>query len=264
MPILFHLILLILFFFERVDWAIEQAFKNNLRIIINIHHYDELMDTPRLHHDRFLAIWEQISLRYRDYPETLYFELLNEPHGALVSFWNDFAIDAIDTIRKSNPERTIIVGPGNWNNIDALDTLILPETDRNLIVTVHYYSPFEFTHQGAEWVLGSEKYLDTRWGGKDWEKKAIDADFDLALRWSQRHRRPIFLGEFGAYSKADMESRGRWTEYVARSAERRGFSWAYWEFCAGFGVYDPQKQQWIQPLLTALIPFNIQLLGPEP
>ena len=24
----------------------------------------------------------------------------------------------------------------------------LPENDRNIIVTVHYYSPIEFTHQG--------------------------------------------------------------------------------------------------------------------
>lgn len=241
-------------FFKRVDWAIEQAFRNNLRVVINIHHYDELMENPRLHHDRFLAIWEQIALHYQDYPESLYFELLNEPHGPLSVFWNDLAAEAIRTIRKTNPERTLIVGPGNWNNMGELQDLTLPETDRNLIVTVHYYSPFEFTHQGAEWVSGSEKYLGTPWEGKEWEKKAIDTDFDLVLMWSQKHHRPIFLGEFGAYSKADMDSRKRWTEYVARSAEKRGFSWAYWEFCAGFGVYNPQTHGWVEPLLTALIP----------
>lgn len=241
-------------FFKRVDWAIEQAFRNDLRVVINIHHYDELMENPRLHHDRFLAIWEQIALHYQDYPESLYFELLNEPHGSLSVFWNDLAAEAIRTIRKTNPERTLIVGPGNWNNMGALQDLTLPETDRNLIVTVHYYSPFEFTHQGAEWVSGSEKYLGTPWEGKEWEKKAIDTDFDLALMWAQKYHRPIFLGEFGAYSKADMDSRKRWTEYVARSAEKRGFSWAYWEFCAGFGVYNPQTHGWVEPLLTALIP----------
>jgi endoglucanase len=39
---------------------------------------------------------------------------------------------------------------------------------------------------------------------------------------------------------------------MAREAEKRGFSWAYWEFCAGFGVYDQQKGQWREPLRKAL------------
>ena len=32
------------------------------------------------------------------------------------------------------------------------------------------------------------------------------------------HRRPIYLGEFGAYSKADLASRARWTAFVAQQA----------------------------------------------
>ncbi len=242
-------------FLSRVDWAITQALQNDLNVIINIHHYDELMETPDRHHERFLALWEQIASHYREFPDSLYFELLNEPHANLTPLiWNNYAAEAIQIIRKTNPNRTIIVGSGNWNSIEALEALALPEGDRNLIVTVHYYSPFQFTHQGAEWVSGMEKFLGTQWEGNEREKKAIDSDFEVAFRWSQKYARPIFLGEFGAYSKADMESRQRWTEYVARSAERHGFSWAYWEFCAGFGIYNRDTQQWIQPLLQALIP----------
>jgi endoglucanase len=51
-----------------------------------------------------------------------------------------------------------------------------------------------------------------------------------------------------------MDSRARWTDYVAREAEARGFSWAYWEFCSGFGIYDAGKKQWFEPLLQALLP----------
>jgi endoglucanase len=51
-----------------------------------------------------------------------------------------------------------------------------------------------------------------------------------------------------------MESRIRWTTAVAREAEQRGWSWAYWEFGAGFGAYDRQKGQWREGLLKALIP----------
>ena len=63
------------------------------------------------------------------------------------------------------------------------------------------------------------------------------------------------MGEFGAYSKADMESRVRWTDFVARSAEKRGIAWSYWDFAsAGFGVYDGLNKMWRIELLKALIP----------
>ena len=64
----------------------------------------------------------------------------------------------------------------------------------------------------------------------------------------------VFLGEFGAYEKADMTSRAKWTAAVVKEAESRGFSWAYWEFGAGFGAYDRQAKTWREPLMKALIP----------
>ena len=83
---------------------------------------------------------------------------------------------------------------------------------------------------------------------------AVINDLDLAARWGEVNNRPIYLGEFGAYSKADMDSRVLWTAFVARQIEERGMSWAYWEFCAGFGVYDKSKRVWNEPILKALIP----------
>ena len=63
----------------------------------------------------------------------------------------------------------------------------------------------------------------------------------------------MLLGEFGVYSAADMDDRARWTAAVRKAAEERGFAWSYWEFCAGFGAYDPAKETWRAPLLNALI-----------
>ena len=53
---------------------------------------------------------------------------------------------------RSTPKRTIFVGPGRWNSIGELPKLLLPDDDQNLIVTVHNYDPFYFTHQGADWA----------------------------------------------------------------------------------------------------------------
>jgi endoglucanase len=242
-------------FFTRVDQVVDQALSRDLLVVINVHHYEEIMQQPAQHEERLLAMWSQIADHYRDYPDELLFEVLNEPNGALTpTLWNALLVDALDVIRETNPDRTVIVGPGQWNSILSLLDLTLPEDDRHIIVTVHYYDPFHFTHQGAEWVNGSDSWLGTTWEGSASQEQDVDAALDLAAAWSEHKDRPVYLGEFGAYSKADMQSRALWTAYVARQAEERGISWAYWEFCSGFGVYDKGRGRWNEALLNALLP----------
>ena len=242
-------------FFRRVDWALDQAQKNGLIAVLNVHHYGEMDDNPRAHTKRFLALWKQIAERYRGRPDTVYFELPNEPHGKLDdALWNATLDEALTVVRVSNPRRPVIVGPTMWNGFSKLKDLKLPADDRMLIVTFHYYNPFHFTHQGAEWVKDSRKWLGTRWTGTAKEREQIVKDFDTAAAWAKKEKRPLFLGEFGAYSKADMESRARWTAFLREQAEKRGFSWAYWEFASGFGAYDRQKGRWHKALLSALVP----------
>lgn len=242
-------------FFKRLDWAVEQALAHGLVAVLNMHHYDEIYQEPGAHRERFLAMWEQIAKRYHDQPDRLYFEILNEPNSKLdAKLWNEYLNDALRIIRDSNPERIVIVGPTQWNAFTHLKALKLPENDRRLIVTFHYYLPFKFTHQGASWAKGSEPWVGTKWTASDEEKQAIRRDFDTAAAWAKEHNRPLYLGEFGVYSRADMESRARWTAFVRDEAEKRGFSWAYWEFGSGFGAYDRQKREWRKPLLEALVP----------
>jgi endoglucanase len=243
-------------FFDRVDWAINQALKQKLIPIVNVHHYLELMEEPDKHRERYLALWQQIAVRYKDYPSTLAFELLNEPNGKLTAEkWNKLLREALAIVRQSNPTREVVIGPVNWNGIDKLHTLDLPKEDRHLTATVHYYHPMPFTHQGADWAgPESKKWLGTKWTGTEAEQKAVMRDLDTAIAWGIQFRRPMYLGEFGAYGKADMESRARWTRFVADGAIKRKMGFAYWEFCSGFGAYDAGKNQWREPLKEALVP----------
>ena len=168
--------------------------------------------------------------------------------------WNGLLSDLLKVVRESNPERMVVVGPAGWNNLSHLTRLELPTDDQRLIVTFHYYSPFPFTHQGAGWVEQGRKWKDIPWSGSDDEREAIAKAMQTAAEWAERENRPLYLGEFGSYHKADMESRRRWTRCVREEAERRGISWAYWEFGAGFGVYDPESDSYREELLNALVP----------
>jgi endoglucanase len=247
-------------FMDRVDWAVDNALNKDFITIINIHHYEEIMNDPEGHKDRFLGLWSQIAHYYKDYSENLYFEILNEPNGSLTAeLWNQYLNEAITLIRGTgglNGTRKLIVGTANWGGINGLSELDIPTAadDPNIIVTVHYYNPFQFTHQGAEWVDGSDAWLGTTWRGTPLEKEAVQSDFNAVADWADTYNRQIFLGEFGTYSAADNYSRVLWTEYIVQEAEARNFIWAYWEFCAGFGVYDSSTDSWRKELLDALIP----------
>jgi endoglucanase len=243
-------------FFKRTDEVITQALARGFIVILTMHHYNGLYADPAGHRERFLAIWRQIAARYKSYPPALLFEPLNEPHDRLeAAGWNQLIKELLPVIRESNPARTLMLGPVNYNDIQQLNALELPAADRNLIVSIHYYLPYEFTHQGAHWQPGSDAWLGMRWTGSDSEKQAIRNHFAGAAAWAKTNRRPICISEFGANAKADMDSRARWTKCVADAAIGQGFSFTCWDFCAEFfGIYDPQIKAWRKELLAAVIP----------
>lgn len=368
-------------FLARVNEVVGWILERDLNVIVDLHHYDEMADDPAAHVERWLAIWRQIAEHYQDAPDSVAFELMNEPNSALGDgLWNQMVGQALAVVRETNPTRWVVVGPTSWNAIGALPGLEWPADDR-LVLTVHFYEPFEFTHQGAEWAdppipLGRDwtgSLLTPRAGWADWswgttrnygseltitfdgawtgfylqssqpatgyedlalrtsrdldllitcgdedggvpvrttggallslplaacgggagsggvtrvivqngtdqpqdpfvlerlelvgpdgalpllvsETEAIGAAFDLVRDWATTNGNPpVLLGEFGAYGTADMAARVRWTRAVRQAAEERGFGWTYWEFGAGFGVYDPDAEVWRAELLDALL-----------
>jgi len=243
-------------FFNRIDWVVAKTLESGMIAVINMHHYDALFLDPQGHKTRFKHLWAQIAEHYQDYHEDLIFEILNEPHDQInnTSIWNSYFPEILDTIRVTNPTRNIIIGPGSWNSVHEIPSLIFPEDDHHLIATFHYYEPYHFTHQGADWADGSSEWLGTTWTATASQRAQVDQDFNQAKVWGNEKKRPVYMGEFGVYSEADMTSRVIWTDYMARHAEACGFGWAYWEFGSGFGVYDCVNNIWRTQLLEALIP----------
>jgi endoglucanase len=241
-------------FLERVQSIIDRNLQQNLRVVVNLHHYEELFADPQGHRERFLAIWKQLSEAFQSAPANLYLEPLNEPHDKLQGeLWNELLVEVLSVIRPKHPDRWVVAGPDFWSNVSALPRLKFPEKDRRLIVTVHYYLPFAFTHQGAPW---NQPILPTglNWDGTAEQQKAMDDDFKLVIDWATKADRPVYIGEFGAYEKAPLESRARWTQAVRERCEKHQMGWSYWELASGFGILDPATLKWREPLLHALLP----------
>lgn len=247
-------------FAKRVDEVVDMFLARGMYVILDLHHYSQIYGDPQLPNEfkvdpsvvdqRLVNMWKQIAARYRNRPPKLMFELLNEPHGRLNGdAWNRLAAQTLAAVRATNPTRTVFIGPGEWNSITELPKLRLP-ADRNIIVMVHNYDPFAFTHQGVDF-MPQYPVGPTCCDAK--QRRQIADALDAARRWSDNSGYPVYLGEWGSHDKADMRSREAYTRIVRDEAERRGIGWAYWEFASSFGVYSPKSNTWIEPIRRALL-----------
>ncbi|MBC7845997.1 MAG: glycoside hydrolase family 5 protein [Flavobacterium sp.] len=240
-------------FFSTLDYAIKESLKNKLMVIVDFHEHGAMGKDPLGNKAKFLSMWKQIANHCKEYSNEVLFEICNEPNMK-PEIWNQIHKEAYQILRKSNPNRTLLIGTINGNQIKHLKDLSLPEKDRNIIVAIHYYSPIQFTHQGAPWSKNNKDLSGIEWTQTKSDEEAVNLDFNIAQEWSKLYNRPLTLGEFGAYEKGDMSSRLRWTNYIARQAEIRKWSWSYWQFDSDFIVYDMDKDEWKTDILNALIP----------
>lgn len=257
-------------FLNRIKTVADWALGENLIVVINVHHYVEMMDSDDLHDlsyhkTRLNSIWVQICEAFivNRYPvDSLYFELLNEPNDRVTyDEWNGIIADLTSLIRSTEGQmnRKIVIGTANWGGVPGLQKLELPAecNSSNTIITYHYYEPFHFTHQGASWVDGSSEWLGTSWTGTSAQQQEVTDHFDDVVEWNNNNGNyQLWMGEFGALSSTTENVGQRaWTAFVAREAESRGIAWAYWEFCSGFGAYNYITGQWRDYLLNGpLIP----------
>lgn len=239
--------------FKTLDEVLAASLNAGLQVIIDQHNFMDCAKAIDVCRSKLKAFWRQVAPRYKDAPDAVLFEILNEPNGAADPLWNDILAENLQIIRETNPKRRVVVGPKFWNSMDHLDSLRLPEADRQLVVTFHYYSPFPFTHQGAHWVEEFKNVSGVTWGTPA-EQEQIKKDFDKVKAWAQKHGRPILLGEFGALETGALAQRVAWTSAVARAAEARGFGWSYWQFDSDFIVWDMKADGWVKPILNALVP----------
>lgn len=252
-------------FARRVDAVVDRLLAGGGWVILDLHHYMQLSGAP-LHprefavddsvvEERLVNLWRQIARRYRDRSPKLLFELLNEPPGGTGpglggERWNRLASRALAAVRESNSSRIVLIGPDEWNHPRGLERLRLP-ADPHLIVAIHSYDPFDFTHQGVPWrnpVLPTGRACcDSA------QRRQLQEVLDTAVAWSRAQGVPLHLGEFGAFSAGAMEARAAYAQMVREAAEARGIGWAWWEFASDFSpLWDKERGRWVEPLRQAL------------
>lgn len=239
-------------FWRRIDEIVDHALELGLKVQLDMHHYERLISEPGRQRDRFLGMWATISHHFRGAPAGLILEPFNEPNGPN---WGNDALttlqrDVVATIRERDASRLIVVGPSNWQNIDALRDWRPPE-GQNILVSVHYYEPHAFTHQNAEWMGAGAPNFGREWGsGAD--RAQVREHLMSAVDWGARRGYAMQLGEFGVNRALPIQQRAMWTRTVREICEANGMAWCVWDFAGAFPIWDRETGALIPLMRDAL------------
>lgn len=234
---------------QRVIDVVGQAQNAGLGVVLDVHHYRDLMADAGPQSERFLAIWAQISQAFAAAPPTVYFELLNEPTDANMGELNGLYARALKIIRRTNPTRAVMMGGNRWSSIDTLGDIRFPR-DPYLVATYHDYGPHEFTHQGASWDENAPP-LGRKWGSRA-DIAEMNETITRARAFKDRTGLPVFVGEFGVINEVPVRERAAWIKARRIAMESAGLSWCAWDFSGAFSSYDMSRERWKPQILDAL------------
>ena len=248
-----------------IDWCAE----NNLRVIVDLHilrsHYFNAdvkpLWTDKKEQEKFIDLWRDLSKSLNKYPTNLVaYELMNEPVADDPEMWNSLIANAIQSIRKLEPNRTIVIGSNRWQSTDTFDELKVPENDKNILLSFHFYEPFIFSHYNASWTemknykgpihypgaILTEAEFDAlpeemkeaakKWVGRHFNKEIILEHWAKPIAKAKALGLPLYCGEFGIINNTPKEVEAdklRWYEDMIELFEESGIAYANWNYKSG-------------------------------
>lgn len=196
------------------------------------------------------------------------YELMNEAVADDPELWNNLLANALQVIRKTEPERTIVIGSNRWQQVQTFDELKIPEGDKNIILSFHFYEPLLLTHWNASWnylkgYTGPVNYPDTiltqseydqlpeemktqvaNWKGQVFNKVWIRKQWQKPIQKSKELGLPLYCGEFGVITGPPLEDMLRWYKDMIDLFEENGIGYANWNYKSDdFGLLDKNRDK---------------------
>ena len=279
---------------ELMTNAINWAEKHHLRTIVDLHiirsHYfnavnegggnaNTLFTSEKAQQD-LINMWYQLSDVLKGYSvDSVAYEFMNEPVAEDHEQWNQLIAKVHKALREREPQRTLVIGSNMWQSYGTIKYLKVPENDKNIILSVHYYNPMILTHYGAWWtpigkytgkvnypgVLVSKEDYDAatdsvkavidenKFTTEEWNIDRIRADFKDAIEAAKKYNLQLFCGEWGVYEPVDRELAYKWTKDMLTVFDEFNIAWTTWCYDADFGFWDQKKHDFKDKGLVDLL-----------
>jgi len=250
--------------YSPIDRLMKLCVLYGMKLII-VYHSGNLNDTNYTEETRKAAdLWCYLAKRYRNVsPDNLFFDIYNEPPHMDPQKWKDAAYNIVSAIRQVDKRRTLLVGASNYNSIYELSRFVRL-ADENIIYAFHFYEPFFFTHQGAEWIgdqvsttgvpfpyergknfpslnprakntPGESHYNEYPLDGNE---RSIHDKLMLVKNWANYYDIPIICSEYGVYNKyADPDSRCRYIKAVRTELKALDIPGILWDYNSNFSIF---------------------------
>ena len=265
--------------FSLLHQALDRCIKAGLRVVVDLHilrshHFNASVKplfTDSTAQATFCECWCKLSDELAKYPVGwVAYELMNEPVADDPEDWNKVAGMCFEAVRQLEPERVIVIGSNRWQSHETVKDLRVPENDKNIIISFHYYVPFLLTHYEASWtgqkdyhgpvhypgVIVSQEELDSaevspetkktvQWtAGQVFDKERMKRDFQQAADVAAKYGLQIYCGEYGCLNTSKGEDRLRWHRDMEAVFDSMGIAralWCYRESDYGFGILKINK-----------------------
>lgn len=247
---------------ERVHEVVDYAIDEDMYVIINVHHDGGgdpefgawIRNASRDYEafeEKYTALWTQIAESFSGYSEKLIFESMNEvgfdgmmPRKSydLLNGINQLFVDIVRSSGGNNAERHLLIA-GYWTDVKQTCSHLykLPEdtAENKLIVSVHYYTPWEFCTTNRR----------RNWGSKG-EVSVMQSNVEKLKNTFVEQGIPVIIGEYGTGMDNDTSSRVYFCEMFTKLCDDAGIPCFFWDNGEEF---DREKMEWrTEGLIDAL------------
>ena len=272
--------------------ALDLAGKHHLRAIVDLHiirsHYFNAVNeggadantlfTSEKSQQDLINMWYQLSDALKGYSnDSVAYEFMNEPVAEDHEQWNQLIVKVHKALREREPQRTLVIGSNMWQSYETMKYLKVPEGDKNIVLSFHYYNPMILTHYGAWWTpigkyTGRVNYPGILVSKEDyeaapdsvkkdlepyltqvWDVNKIREDFKDAIAVAKKYNLQLFCGEWGVYEPVDRELAYKWTKDMLSVFNEFNIAWTTWCYDADFGFWDQQKNDYKDKPLVDLL-----------
>lgn len=237
--------------FMTLDKQIDDCINNGIIPII-AYQADEFKSNPDEENlQEVVDWWRSVAERYRDKSYLLSFDLLIEATDALnkqPEKLNELYERIVVEVRKTNPQRIVIISPRFRSDAQYLSELKIPsQANGYLMAEWHFYAagPSK-TNDRKLWTIGTEN-----------EKKLITDKINYALEWQKKTNIPTWVGAWmpGNYNDGDdysIEEQVIFAEFMTSALVDAQIPFAV---NSNTKFYDRETNNWIdnmQPVFKAI------------